>query len=115
MPNWCHNNLLVSGPKDKLKEFIENSRGEDGGKEQPLLFYEAVPEPDWDTPDAPRYTFAEANLPEEVLNKIPEPEEENKNALDSEESSEEISPILTSAQEEEPVEPDFHDAMGAIS
>lgn len=41
MPNWCHNTLIVSGPADRLKLFVEHVKLDD----QPLSFEKIIPYP----------------------------------------------------------------------
>lgn len=41
MPNWCHNELTVSGDPDKVTAFVEKVRTAD----KPLTFAAHVPEP----------------------------------------------------------------------
>jgi hypothetical protein len=42
MPNWCHNFLVISGPREQLERFKLQAAGD----EQPLLFANIVPEPE---------------------------------------------------------------------
>jgi hypothetical protein len=47
MPNYCFNELVITGEKQQLVDFIQaNSSTEDGEQFEPLLFSKAVPEPE---------------------------------------------------------------------
>jgi hypothetical protein len=46
MPNWCYNKLIVSGPSQQLKRFVERVRSfDDAGNEIPLDFETLIPTP----------------------------------------------------------------------
>lgn len=54
MPNWCRNKLIVSGPDDRLDEFVKQAKGPEprfkGSDEEPIVsplsFPQLVPLPD---------------------------------------------------------------------
>lgn len=55
MPNWCENDLTVTGPTPRVREFQEFARSKEGGEHMPIDFERFVSYPkEWDELDRAR-------------------------------------------------------------
>jgi hypothetical protein len=46
MPNWCENDLTITGKPEELQRFLDFAKGIDGGEETALDFNQFIPYPE---------------------------------------------------------------------